>query len=213
MTRPMTHLARFRRLALLAASTTVITGGALLPTSAFAAPATPPAAVTAAVADAAARWTQTTDDPSGVMAELPGDAQIQKDTVNGFQARTYQVNTDYGVIGFVVYDAPSGGGQWDLKGSLKNALDNYNKDSRSADDRLTGHDVRESTTDGGQPVLDAGLSTGDGTAGHTRFVDLGDHLVQIEVLGTKDAQKTMDADYRQSLSSLQLPSGTTTRSS
>ncbi|MFJ9868272.1 hypothetical protein [Streptomyces sp. NPDC101165] len=209
----MTRLARFQRVALLAASTTVITGGVLLPTSAFAAPSTPPAAASAAVGDAAAHWTQATDDPSGVMAELPGHAQMQKYTVNGYQGRAYQVETDYGAIGFVVYDAPHGGGQWDLKGSLKNALANYNKSSRSADDRLTSHDVRVSATDSGQPVLDADLSTGDGTAGHTRFVDLGDHLVQIEVLGTKDAQKTMDADYRQSLSSLQLPSGTTTRSS
>lgn len=208
----MTRLARFQRLALLAASTTVITGGVLLPTSAFAAPSTPPAAATAAVADAATHWTQTTDDPSGVTAELPGDARMQKYTVNGIHGRAYQVETDYGAIGFIVYDAPGGSGQWDLKGSLKNGLDNYNKDSRSADDRLTSHDVREGATDGGQPVVDAALSAGDGTVGHTRFINLGDHMVQILVMGTKDTQKTMDADYRQFLSSLQLPSGTTTRS-
>ncbi|WP_336110557.1 hypothetical protein [Streptomyces sp. PTD9-10] len=208
----MIRPARFRRLALLAASTTVITGGVLLPTSAFAAPSTPPAAATAAVADAAAHWTQTTDDPSGVTAELPGDAQMQKCTVNGIQGRAYQVATDYGAIGFVVYDAPGGGGRWDLRGSLKNALDNYNKGSRSTDERLTAHDVRDSTTDAGQPVVDAALSARDGTAGHTRFVDLGDHMVQILAIGTKDTRKTMDADYRQFLSSLQLPSGTTTRS-
>ncbi|MGW2746191.1 hypothetical protein [Streptomyces sp. NPDC001450] len=207
----MTRLARFQRLALLAASTTVITGGVLLPTSAFAAPATPPA-TTATVADAATRWTQTTDESSGVTAELPGDAQMQKYTVNGIKGRAYQVATDYGSIGFMVYDAPRGGGQWDLKGSLKNALDNYNKDSRSTDDVLTSHDVRESATDGGQPVVDAALSAGDGTVGHTRFVDLGDHMVQILVMGTKDTQKTMDADYRQFLNRLQLPSGATSRS-
>ena len=205
----MTRLSKIQRLSLLAASTTVITGGVLLPGTAFAAPA--PQTTTVATADATTHWTATTDDISGITAELPGQPHMQKYSENGFEARVYLVPTDYGTIGFVVYDTPDTG-QKDLKGCLQSWLDGYNEDSRSADSVLTSKDLQEGTTADGQPAVDSALSAGDGTVGHVRFVDLGDHVVQVVALGDKDSQQDVDADFLQLLDGIQLPGDGTTQS-
>ena len=204
----MTRLSRIQRVVLLAASTTAITGGVLLPTSAFAAPATPPAGTTA---DAAARWTQTTDDPSGISARLPGKAEMRDVSEHGVEGRMYVAKTDYGAIGFAVYDTPPGG-RWDLKGCLQDTLNGFNEDSRSADGKLTSKDVQEGTTPDGQPALDAALAARDGTVGHVRYVDLGDHMIMVISLGTSDNRQAMDADYLQLLNGIQLPGNGTVQS-
>ncbi|MCZ0988834.1 hypothetical protein [Streptomyces diastatochromogenes] len=205
----MTRLSKIQRLSLLAASTTVITGGVLFPVTAFAAPA--PQTAPVATTDAATHWTATTDDLSGITAELPGHPQMQKYSENGVEARVYLVPTDYGTLGFVVYDTPNTG-QKDLKGCLQSWLDGYNEDSRSGDSTLTSKDLQEGTTADGQPAVDSALSAGDGTVGHVRFVDLGDHMVQVVALGKKGSQQDVDADYLQLLNGVQLPSDGTTQS-
>ncbi|MFJ9820069.1 hypothetical protein ACIRU3_33330 [Streptomyces sp. NPDC101151] len=207
----MTRLSKFQRVALLAASTTVITGGLMLPGTAFAAPQTATVATDAHGADSAAQWAATTDHTSGVTAELPGQPEKETISENGVEGRTYTVPTEYGAMAFGVFDAPDGSA-WDLAANLQSALDGYNSDSKSPDDVLTSSDVQEGTTADGQPALDAALSAPDGTIGHVRFIDAGDHMVEIVVLGTQDAQQDVDADYMQLLNGLQLPGGTTTQS-
>jgi hypothetical protein len=80
----MTRRSPLQRLTLLAASTTVIVGGAALPSTALAATAAPhTAAVAAGTADHdahhqhagaayAKQWVETTDPASGVTFRLPG---------------------------------------------------------------------------------------------------------------------------------------------
>ncbi|MFG3659614.1 hypothetical protein [Streptomyces sp. NPDC047706] len=209
----MTSLSKIQRVALLAASTTVITAGVLVPTSAFAA-AAPVGVVTTTVAgsagsaDAAAQWTQTTDAPSGVTVQLPGQAHTETIDEDGIEARVHDVTTDYGFIRFTVFEGPDDGQGWDLTGSLQKQLDMHNKDAaQSSGATLTGEDVQEGTTAEGLPALDAALTATDGTAGDTRLIDLGPYMVQVVVLGTTDDQQAMEADYLRVLNGLELSGG------
>ncbi|KUN98262.1 hypothetical protein [Streptomyces caeruleatus] len=191
----MTRLSRFQRFALLTASTTVITGGALLPGTAFAAPA--PHAPSVAAADA--RWVETKDADSGVTARLPGKSTV-KDMGGG---RTYVVGTDAGITQFSVVDSP-GGGQNDLDSALENYLSGYNEPAQSSDEKLRSTDVSTETTADGHRTLQADLTAPDGTVGRIGFIDGGDYVVQIASVGL-DTPDTVRADYQQILDSVQLP--------
>ncbi|MEU0049241.1 hypothetical protein [Streptomyces sp. NPDC006309] len=220
----MTRPATYRRLALLAASTTVITAGALLPTSAFAAPPAPHTTTVALAGTgtgigtgtmtrtssaeaggtgSVGRWTDITDEGSGITAQLPGQPKTQRlDDQNG---RAHQVRTAYGGIGFSVFD----GGDFDLPATLKENLDHYNDDSGSPDDVLRSDHVRKGATDDGSPTLDADLVAADGTVGHTTYTVVKDHLLELYVIGTHDKADAIQADYDQLMDSVRLSGGDT----
>ncbi|MEV5874492.1 hypothetical protein AB0L75_09735 [Streptomyces sp. NPDC052101] len=202
----MIRLSRFQRLALLAASTTVITAGVLSQGSAFAAPAAPrTAAVTAAHrADADTQWKQIDDTASGVTVRLPGKPDIQKDTTAGVAIRDYLVTTGYGATGFSVYDKPDAAtGPWDLDGGLKAALDGYNSVDAGAE--LTSTDVHHGTTHDGDHYVEAKLVGVDGKVGHIRIVDLGKHSIMLMTVGRGGQQAAVDRDYQQVLDSIKVP--------
>ncbi|MFF9087324.1 hypothetical protein ACF1BE_13050 [Streptomyces sp. NPDC014991] len=213
----MTRSSTYQRLALLAASTTVITGVALLPTSAFAAPPAPhttafamdgsgagagagagAGSVDAGGTGSVGRWTETTDEESGISAQLPGEPDTQR--LADEDGRAHQVQTAYGAIGFSVFD----GDDFDLPGTLKENLDAYNQDSRSPDDVLHSDNVQEGTTDDGSPTLDADLTAADGTLGHVTYTVVKGHLLELYVLGTQDKVDAMQADYNQLMDSVRL---------
>ncbi|WP_159033053.1 hypothetical protein [Streptomyces fodineus] len=202
----MIRLSKYQRLALLAASTTVITGGVLSQGAAFAAPAAPhPASVTAAGhVDAATQWKQVTDTPSGITVQLPGKPRTQENTDNQISCRDYVVPTGYGAIGFSVYDGPASEANkpWDLEAGLKNAVDGYNSGDPGA--RLRSTDVHDGTKDGHR-YLEAKLVGADGRVGHIRLVDLGQRAIIIEDVGNSDQRDSVDHDYQQVLDSIKLP--------
>ncbi|GGS49134.1 hypothetical protein [Streptomyces cinerochromogenes] len=199
----MTRLSRFQRLTLLAASATVITGGVLLPGTAFAAPASQ----TAAVTDVAAHWTQTTDSPSGISIQLPGKAEAQKTNDNGVTTRCYITQTPYGAMGFSVDEVPGtdASAPWDLQGSLKAAVDGYNSDSKSSDDVLRSTDVKEGITADGHRELSAELTAPDGTRGHIYLVDQGKYLVTVFTASVNGHLDQMDRDHQHALDSIKVP--------
>ncbi|MEU3856843.1 hypothetical protein AB0F03_05625 [Streptomyces sp. NPDC028722] len=214
----MTRPATYQRLALLAASTTVITGGALLPTSAFAAPpaphtvtvaldgtgtATRTSSAEAGGTGSVGRWTETTDEGSGISARLPGRPKTQR--LDDQDGRAHQVQTAYGGIGFSVFD----GDGFDLPATLKENLDHYNEDSGSPADVLRSDHVRKGTTDDGSPTLDADLVAADGTVGHTTYTVVKDHLLELYAIGTQDKADAMRTDYDQLMDSVRLPGGDT----
>ncbi|MCE0446997.1 hypothetical protein LT493_28375 [Streptomyces tricolor] len=203
----MICLSRFQRLALLAASTTVITGGVLLPGSAFAASAPQNATVAAAGVTAAPQWAKTTDTPSGISVQLPGKAEVEKSVEDGVHSRVYAVPTDYGAIAFAVEEVPGTDPDtpWDLKRTLKANVDAYNKDSKSAKNRIRSTDVRQSTTADGARELHADLVADDGTTGHVRFVDHGQYLVTVITLSVGGQEDLMDEDHQRVLDSVVVP--------
>jgi hypothetical protein len=192
----MTRLSRFQRFALLTASTTVITGGALLPGAAFAAPA--PHAPSVAAADAP--WVETKDAHSGVTARLPGKSTAE----NMGGGRTYVVETDSGVTQFSVVDSP-GGGRNDLDSALENYVSGYNEPAQSSAEKVRSTNVSTDTTADGHRTLQADLAAPDGTAGRVGFIDGGDYLVQLASVGVGTQGDTVRADYQQILDSVQLP--------
>ncbi|GEC06811.1 hypothetical protein SSP24_44660 [Streptomyces spinoverrucosus] len=192
----MTRLSRFQRLALLTASTTVITGGALLPSTAFAAPA--PDITSVAVAEA--RWVETKDAPSGITAQLPEKTKAQK--VPG--GRTYVATADSEVVQFSVVDAP-GFGQTDLKVALKGYLMGYNETAKSSDEKVTSANVREGTTADGHHSLHADVRSPDGTVGHIGLIDVGDHVIQIATIGTDVQPDIVKSDHKKLVDSIQVP--------
>ncbi|MBL1082414.1 hypothetical protein JK359_10530 [Streptomyces actinomycinicus] len=209
----------YQRLALIAASTTVVTGGVLLPTTAFAAPPAPPVAAAAQTdggdedsadstaqadsteadsADSTAQWMPTTDEDSGISAELPGQAETA--ALDGHDGRAYDVETDYGTIGFAVIDEDDA----DLQGLLEETVDGYNQSAESPEEALSSGNVQASVTDDGTPRLDADLTSDDGTYGHVTYVVVGDHVLEFSVLGTDDQVDAMQADFDHLVQSIQV---------
>lgn len=192
----MTRLSRFQRLALLTASTTVITGGALLPGAAFAAPAPHAPSVTAADA----RWVETKDAHSGITARLPAKSTTQSTP----DSRSYIAETDFGMAQFSVIDSP-GAAQNDLNAALKGYLSGYNEVPQSSDEKIRSTDVSTGTTADGHRTLHADITAPDGTVGRIGFIDGGDHVVQIAAIGVDTQPDAVLADYKQLLDSVQLP--------
>ncbi|MGW1895116.1 hypothetical protein ACWCP6_33480 [Streptomyces sp. NPDC002004] len=210
----MTSRSRFQRLALLAASTTVISAGVLLPGSTFTAAATPhPKPVTMMIADHhgdrhhgsadATQWAETTDPPSGITIRLPGKPVVSQFTkpTDGMTGRLYMVKTDDAVVGFAVFEVP--GTRKNLDQGLHGFLDGYNQDS-SPSGRLKSTESHEATVDG-RHALDAQLRADDGTIGSARFIDDGDHFIQTVTIGTQEKEKPMAAVHQQLLDSLHMP--------
>ncbi|WP_369389691.1 hypothetical protein AB5J72_20205 [Streptomyces sp. CG1] len=202
----MIRPSKFQRLALLAASTTVITGGALAHGSAFAAEAGPRTAQVSATShlDATTQWRQITDS-SGITVRLPGEPQVQKDNKDGIISRDYAVRTGYGVMGFAVFEAPGTdpSAPWDLSGGIKDAVDGYNTTDTHAHLRSTGD--HEGTTKTGDHFVEAKLAGADGRVGHIRIVDHGRQALMIMTVGTGEQQHAVDQDYQQVLDSIHGP--------
>jgi hypothetical protein len=201
----MTRLSKYQRFALLAASTTVITGGVLSQGAAFAAPAAPhPVSATAAGQADAAQWKNITDAPSGITVQLPGKPQMQQNTDNQISSRDYVVETGYGAIGFSVNDGPASEANqpWDLQAGLKNEVDGLNSGDPSA--RIHATDVREATKDGIH-YLEANLVGAGGEVGHIDLIDLGQREIITETLGNSAQKDAMDRDYQQVVDSIKLP--------
>ncbi|MGJ5755358.1 hypothetical protein FB563_3582 [Streptomyces puniciscabiei] len=182
----MTRLSSFQRLALLAASTTVITGGVLSHGSAFAAP----------------QWQKITDS-SGITVRLPGKPRVVKYSEGGVHSRDYVVKTGYGALGFIVLDGPGKAPDrpWDLRTDLKAAVDGYNSSDTGAHLRST--EVHQGTTDGDH-YLEAKLAGAD-RVGHIRLVDHGKQALTIMTVGHGDQRQAVDRDYRQVLDSIRAP--------
>ena len=211
----MTRRSTLRRLVLLAASTGVITGGVLLPTSAFAAP--PPRTASVATADAgsgdAAGWSRTTDTTSGISVRLPDRPLVQQNNEDGVRTRLYLVPTEYGAIGFSVFEAPGTdpSAPWDLKATLSSVLEGYNSDAKSSREVLRSTGAHAGTTKG-SPDLGADLTAADGSRGHIRLIDLGEHMVVVMTVSERGHQDLMDKDHRQVLDSVRVPGDDATRS-
>ncbi|MER7826652.1 hypothetical protein ABTX85_29300 [Streptomyces sp. NPDC096097] len=213
----MNHRSRTQRLALLSASTALVTAGLLPSTTAFAAPPHR-AAVAAAVAVAAAptptpaptespaQSVKTTDPPTGITAELPGKAKVRTGAVpmegDSIDARVYGVDTPDGATGFAVYDMP--GDRIPLEDALKGFVDAY---SLMGGGNLTSSNVRRTTVDG-HPALDATLTGKDGAesmVGSIRFISDDDHLVMAVTYGGEENEKALDTMHQQLLDSLRIP--------
>ncbi|MBV7699616.1 hypothetical protein [Streptomyces sp. TRM70350] len=192
----MTRLSRFQRFALLTASTTVITGGALLPGTAFAAPAPQ----TTSVAMAEARWVEARDAPSGITAQLPAKAKAEK--VPG--GRTYVATTDSEVVQFSVLDATALGRN-DLRDAVKNYLIGFNGTMQSPNEKLTSDNVREGTTADGHHTIHADVTSPDGTVGRLGLIHVGDHVIQIATIGIDVQPDTVERDHEKLVDSIQLP--------
>ncbi|MER7820165.1 hypothetical protein [Streptomyces sp. NPDC096153] len=139
--------------------------GVLLPAAAPPPLAVPRATAAHAVpaATGAEEWTPATDAPSGVSAELPGEAEEEKTSVpvggEPVSGRVYVVETGEAFVGFAVFDTP--GAARDLRASLKGFLGACERESGET---LRSTDVRATTVDG-RPALDARLSSSDDMAG------------------------------------------------
>ncbi|MGW3148820.1 MULTISPECIES: hypothetical protein [Streptomyces] len=202
----MTLRTRFHRHALLAASV-VVTGGVLLPGSAFAATEAPPP-TSAGTAD---HWVEVTDAPSGIKVELPGKPEVKKYTEakDGMDGRIYMAGNDDQITGFAVFDVH---GAKDLKDNLRAFLGGYNQYSQSPSDVLTSTVTKESDVNG-RRTLDARLTAKDGTVGSTRFIDDGSHYVQLLSISSKKQAASMTPTYRQLLDSLRMPAPADTEAS
>lgn len=148
-------------------------------------------------------WTPATDAPSGVSAELPGEAEEEKTSVpvggEPVSGRVYGVETGEAFVGFAVFDTP--GTPRDLRASLKGFLDAYERESGET---LRSTGVRTTTVDG-RPALDARLSSSDDMAGATRFIGEDGHVVQAVTFGPEDNRKDLEALHRQLLAGIRLP--------
>ncbi|WP_314251906.1 hypothetical protein [Streptomyces sp. DSM 40907] len=209
----MTHRSRTQRLALLSASTALVTGALLPSATAFAAPARAAAiAFTAAPTPTptptrpAQGAVKTTDPPSGITAELPGKAKVRMGAIpmegGSVDARVYGVETPDGATGFAVYDMP--GDLIPLEDALKGFVDAY---GLTGGGTLTSDNVRKTTVDG-RPALDANL-TGEGpdgaAVGSIRFISDDDHLVMALIYGPEAKEKDLKEMHQQLLSSLTIP--------
>ncbi|MFE2972349.1 hypothetical protein ACFXKC_54190 [Streptomyces sp. NPDC059340] len=217
----MTHRSHFQRLLLLAVSTTVIAGGAVLPSSALAATAAPHTAVTTLAADhdahrqhgsatSAKQWVETTDTASGITFRLPEKPKVEHWTKTKGRAsgRFYTVKNDHGIVGLGVIDAS--GAQLNLNDCLRSFVGGYNAESHSSKYKLSSTDVHKTTVNG-RPALDARLSAPDGTVGSARFIHDGDHYVVAVSLGLKEKERPMSESYQQLLASIHMPDAGATR--
>ncbi|MCM9080258.1 MULTISPECIES: hypothetical protein [Streptomyces] len=213
----MTHRSRTQRLALLSASTALVTAGLLPSTTAFAAPAPAAAAGVAVTAAAAPTPTppptqpsqaavKTTDPPSGISAELPGKAKVRSGSIpldgKTVGARVYGVETPGGATGFAVYDVP--GDRLPLEDALKGFVNAY---GLMGGGTLTSENVRKTTVDG-HPALDATLTGVDGTevlAGSIRLISDDDHVIMALTFVPEENEKNLNAMHKQLLDSLQIP--------
>ncbi|MFF4450451.1 hypothetical protein [Streptomyces sp. NPDC001502] len=211
----MTHRSRTQRLALLSASTALVTGGLLPSATALAAPAHAAAVAVAAAPTPtptspstkfAREAVKTTDPPSGITAELPGKAKVRMGAIpmegGSVDARVYGVETPDGASGFAVYDMP--GDRIPLEDALKGFVDAYGLTGAGT---LTSDDVRKTTVDG-RPALDATLSGEDpegSSVGSIRFISDDDHLVMALTFGPEAKEKDLKEMHQQLLSSLTIP--------
>lgn len=212
----MTHRSRTQRLALLSASTALVTAGLLPSTTAFAAPAPAAAAGVAVTAAAAPTPTppptqpsqaavKTTDPPAASRPNSPGRPRsapapsLDGKTVG---ARVYGVETPGGATGFAVYDVP--GDRLPLEDALKGFVNAY---GLMGGGTLTSENVRKTTVDG-HPALDATLTGVDGTevlAGSIRLISDDDHVIMALTFVPEENEKNLNAMHKQLLDSLQIP--------
>ncbi|MCX5091360.1 hypothetical protein OOK36_21210 [Streptomyces sp. NBC_00365] len=217
----MTRRSHLQRITLLAASTTMAVGGAVLPSSAFAATSAPHTAATTitaghdahrqhAGAASAKQWVETTDAASGIKFRLPGKPEVEKLTKakDGVNGRLYMVETDDGIVGLAVLDLP--GAQAYLDDGLRGFVDGYNENCASSREKLASTDVHKTTVDG-RPALDTHLSAPDGTVGSARLIASDTHYVELLSLGPKENGKPMSETYQQLLTSLHMPDTSPTR--
>ncbi|MGW1886851.1 hypothetical protein [Streptomyces sp. NPDC001970] len=219
----MTHRSRPQRLVILAASTALAAAGALLPTSAFAAPATPHAGTVAAAEAGRAghghghghqgsdvitvRWVESTDAPSGITFKIPETATVEKRAEAGdgkiASCRIYLMRTSDGLNGAVgVYDMP--GTPETLRKALQGFVEGYNKEPGG---KIAITSSRMTTVDG-RPALDARLSTTEGKArgvGSVRFIADDTHVVQVLTLAGEADKKAADRMHQQLLAGVRIP--------
>ncbi|MFG2977331.1 hypothetical protein ACGFYY_30630 [Streptomyces sp. NPDC048331] len=208
----MTHRSRTQRLALLSASTALVTAGLLPSTTAFAAPPhlaeavaapTPTPAPTASAAESVT----TTDPASGITAELPGEAKVRTASLplgdKPVDARVYMAEVPDGATGFAVYDMP--GDRFTQEDQLKGFVEAFSLVGLGT---MTSHDVHKTTVDG-RPVLDARL-TGKGgdepAVGFIRLVSDDDHVVMAMTFGAEANEKDLAQTHQQLVDSLEIPS-------
>ncbi|WP_351222827.1 hypothetical protein [Streptomyces sp. NPDC002133] len=225
----MTHRSRPQRLVILAASTALAAAGALLPASAFAAPATPHAATMAAAEAGQAgpgqgqsqgqgqgrqgidvitvRWVERTDAPSGITFKIPESATVETRAEAGTgkiaSCRIYLMRTSDGLNGAVgVYDIP--GTPETLREALQGFVEGYNKDPGR---KIAIASSRMTTVDG-RPALDARLTTTEGKArgvGSVRFIADDTHVVQVLTLAGETDKKAADRMHQQLLAGVRIP--------
>lgn len=194
---------------MLAASTVLVAAGVLPSTTAAAvsAPAATPHLGTV-IAVPAVEWVKTTDPPSGITAELPGKARVEKDSVpvegKRVEVRQYRVETPDAGFAFTIHDMP--GDQHSLEELLQAFLDSYNE-AQAGEEPLTSSDSQKTTVDG-HPALDARLSTKEDDepqVGFLRFIAGDDHLIQAMSFGSEANEKTVTEMHERFLDSMRIP--------
>ncbi|WP_030766274.1 MULTISPECIES: hypothetical protein [unclassified Streptomyces] len=207
----MTHRSRTQRLALLSASTALVTAGLLPSTTAFAAPPHRAAAAAAptptpSATESPAQSVKTTDPPSGITADLPGKAKVRTGSLplddKPVEARVYMAEVPEGGSGFAVYDMP--GDRYTQEDQLKGFVEAFSLVGLGT---MTSQDVHKTTVDG-RPVLDARLSGKDGdesTVGFIRLISDDDHAVMALTLGAEANKKDLTETHQQLVDSLEIP--------
>jgi hypothetical protein len=209
---------RTQRFAMFAASTAVVAGGVLLPTSAFAAPATSShvstvTTVTATqdgqdpngVADPAENWVEITDEPTGITFRLPAEPTVEDISERGadgetYTGRSYSVETSDGsaAIAFNVYDVR--GAQVDLDLAIEEVCKKY----EDLSDATATSAVEETTVDG-HPAREARLSSQTDVGSASVAAD-GAHLVGFMSLGPVGEEAAMAELHQQVSDSVSIPS-------
>lgn len=210
---------RTQRFAMFAASTAVVAGGVLLPTSAFAAPATSPhvstvTTVTATqdgqdpdgVADPAENWVEITDEPTGITFRLPAEPTVQEVTepyVDGgtYTGRQYSVETNDGsaAIVFTVYDVP--GTEENLDMGIKQICKNY----EDLSDPAAATSSQETEVDG-RPAREAHLSSQTDVGAASLIAADDAHIVEFLSLGPATEEQAMAEIHQQISDSVSIPS-------
>jgi hypothetical protein len=207
---------RTQRFAMFAASTAVVAGGVLLPTSAFAATPHVGTVTTAsaaqggqdhrAAADPAENWVEITDAPTGITFRLPAEPTVENVSEPGRDGRTitgrqYSVETVDGsaAIVFTVYDAP--GTTENLDNGIKEICKNY----KELSDATATSTIDETQVDG-HPAREAHLSskTDVGAASVVAADDA--HIVEFASLGPVAEEQAMAELHQQISDSVSIPS-------
>ncbi|MER5185682.1 hypothetical protein ABT009_46815 [Streptomyces sp. NPDC002896] len=201
------------------ASTAVVAGGVLLPTSAFAAPAAPHMGTMTtisatqgghdqAVADPAEKWVETTDAPSGIKFKLPGKPKVEEfsepaDDGSIVTGRMYSVEKADGTfVILAVYDVPGtpANANLGLEGFREGFSEEFGKTATSTSG--------EKTTVDGHPAVDARLSTKDSAplVGSSCYIAGDTHVIGITTVGHAADEKTVDQMHQQTLDGIRIPS-------
>ncbi|MGW7048143.1 hypothetical protein ACWGDT_36780 [Streptomyces avermitilis] len=206
---------RTQNFAMFAASTAVVAGGVLLPTSAFAAPAAPPHTGTVtttaathggqghqAAADPAEGWVEISDPPSGIKFRMPANPTVENTTGTGpdgetITGRKYSAKTHDGTTNVYVYDIPGKPeyldyGAREVSQAFKEAWG------------VTATSTSQKTTVDGHPARETHLSSNVRAGSDTIIAADDAHVIEFMSLGPAADEKATAEVHKQAVGSVQI---------